>query len=376
LHRISSIGPAACLAFTLPATALALDSGASQPRVMLWHCSDAPLEGTGFPGCTATGKATRIEMGGSALRIEDVDTGGAASPADPRAMALDNGAIFLAWVAPGDGQGAYLLYAYDALNHQILSKAVTVEKGAEPPDAAAVAFLYRNMLGTSLYADLDSIESDTELWGLVFPENKVATVKQVVGLESPPPPPEPPRVHLGVGYALRANLGPELSDCAYSENIWHAINMALAVRAAPIVELVFDLDITPAQTRLGSIDSPNVALHFVAFMVGVRLRAVEVGHFSLLPGAGVGLGAIISKFGNGEIKGDDRKTSVHGSAWLSALFRFMLHRNVGFTLDLGAEVLFNTTKFVVEWSPLEPVDKLGGVGEFGLFSRFGLVFAL
>jgi hypothetical protein len=339
---------------------------------MLWHCSDEPLEGTGFPGCTATGEAMRIEMGGSALRIEDVDTGGAAAPADPRAMALESGAIFLAWVAPGDGQGAYLLYAYDALNHQILSKAVTVDEGAEPPDAAAVAFLYRNMLGTSLYADLDSIESDTELWGLVFPENKVATVKEVVGLESPPPPPEPPRVHLGVGYALRANLGPRLRDYSYSENIWHAISMVLNVRATSLVELAFDLDITPAGTRLGSKDSPSVALHVVSFMVGARLRAVEVGHFSLLPGAGVGLGAIISKVGNGEIEGEDRKTFVHGSGWVSALFRFMLHRNVGFTLDLGAEVLFNTTKFEIG----ENGEKLGGVGLFGLFSRFGLVFAL
>jgi hypothetical protein len=340
---------------------------------MLWHCSDEPLEGTGFPGCTATGKAMRIEMGGSTLRIEDVDTGGGAAPADPRTMALESGAIFLAWVAPGDGQGAYLLYAYDALNHQILSKAVTVDEGAEPPDAAAVAFLYRNMLGTSLYADLDSIESDTELWGLVFPENKVATVKQVVGLESPPPPPEPPRVHLGVGYSLRAYPLTE-------EYIWHAVNMALAVRAAPIVELAFDLDVTPAATSLASQDNVDVALHIVSLMAGVRLRAVEVGHFSLLPGVGVSLGATISNIVRGgeftDTGGETRGTYIDGSAWLSGLFRFMLHRHVGFTFELGAQVLFINRDFEVTTDGEEGGGVIRGLRYVGLFSRFGLVFAL
>ncbi len=367
MHRFSSIGSAVCLLLATPSPALALEHGGSTARLMLWHCSDEPLEGTGFPGCSATGKAMRIEMGGSYLSIEDVQTGGAAAPADPRALAIEKGAIFLAWVAPGDGQGAYLLYAYDALNHQILSKAVTVEEGTDPPDAAAVAFLYRNMLGTSLYADLDSIESDTDLWGLVFPENKVATVKQVVGLESPPAEPEPPRVHLGLGYALRAY--------PTARNIWHAINMSLSVLAAPLVELAFDLDITPAATKLGKIEGVRLDLHVVSFMAGVRLRAVEVGHFSLLPGAGLSLGASIARIKGGEIEGVDgktRETYIHGSAWTSVLFRFMLHRNVGFALELGAEVLFNYMDF--EIGPEGP--RINGLGRWGLFSRFGLVFAL
>jgi len=331
---------------------------------MLWHCDDAALEGTGFPGCAATGKAMRIEMGGSSMRIEDVETGGASSPADPRALAVESGAIFLAWVAPGDGQGDYLLYAYDALNHQILSKAVTVEGGTEPPDAAAVAFLYRNMLGTSLYADLDSIESDTDLWGLVFPAEKVATLKQVEGLEPPPAPPELPRVHVGIGYTLLAYPFPG--------DIWHAIAMALAVRVAPLVELGFDLAFTPVATSLGTVDLVSPSLHIVSFMAGARLRAAQVGHFSLLPGAGVSLSAAVWSVRNGEIDGESRGTYIYGSAWTSALFRFMLHRHVGFTLELGAEVLFYYEDFEV--GDEGPV--IDGLGHLGLFSRFGLVFAL
>lgn len=336
-------------------------------RIMLWFCNDESLEGTGFPGCEATGKAMRIEMGGSALRIDDVDTGGAPAPADPRAMTTGHGAIFLAWVAPGDGQGDYLLYAYDALNHQILSKAVTAKKGSEPPDAAAVAFLYRNMLGTSLYADLDSIESDTDLWGLVFPAEKVETVKQVVGIE-PPPEPVPPRVHFGVGYALRGY--------PLTKEIWHAINMALAVNATPLVELAFDLDVALVDEGLEPKQGVEVFLHVVSFMVGVRLRAVEVGHFTLLPGAGLGLDAAIARY-RGAVNGSlDRETFVHGSAWTSVLFRFMLHRNVGFSLDLGAEVLFNNTKFEIEPPAGEDAEVIDGLRGLGLFSRFGLVFAL
>lgn len=339
-------------------------AGAAEPgaaRVLVWHCSDEALEGTEFPGCEATGKALRIEIGGSVLSIKDVYAE-AARPADAERMARERGAIFVAWV---EGQeGGYVIYAYDALNDQVLSKSVEIEKGTAPPDAAEVAFLYRNMLGTSLYADLESIESDSGLWSLAFPAEKVQVVKEVEQLE-----PEPARVHLTLGYTL-------LSNPLEKPAAWHALSMGLGVRVHEIVAVALDLGVTPVASaftaRLGDVPIVKLKTFVVDVRASARIKVLDAGPFTLLPAAGVAMSVTVAEIVGGHISGNTQKSYPHGSAFVSLLMRLMMHRNVGFGLELGAEALFKRYRYDLETEDVTLLD----MGWLGLFLRFGLVFAL
>jgi hypothetical protein len=345
------------LALVLPVPVAATDGGEAE-RVLLWNCDDGSLAGTGFPGCEEVAQALRIEMEGVSLSIVDLDSGGTV-PLDLKAETASRGALFLAWVAPGNG--SYVLFAYDALNDQVVSKTV-VAGSVEPPDAAAVAFLYRNMLGTSLYSDLETIETDSELWSLVFPREKVKVVSKVEGIE--PAAPGPTRVRLALGYGLN---GYPLGSAA-----WHEISMGLAVRVHRLVDVGFDLGVTPA-AALFSEAGVKLAVHLVAARAGVWLRAVDREPFLLLPGAGFCVAASLVHIDGGiDPVGRAHTTSWHGTAWASVLLMLMMHRNVGLGLELGAEVLFNYQTYEVG----EDDREILSVGGLGLFLRFGFVFAL
>jgi hypothetical protein len=349
-----------------PGVARAAEPGAA--RVLVWHCSDEALEGTGFPGCEATGKALRIEIGGSVLGIKEVYAEDA-RPADAERMARERGAIFVAWVE--GREGGYVIYAYDALNDQVLSKSVEVEKGTAPPDAAEVAFLYRNMLGTSLYADLESIESDSGLWSLAFPEEKVQVVKEVEQLE-----PEPARVHLSLGYTLLSN--PQRKKIE-EWPAWHALSMGLGVRVHEIVAVALELGVTPVASPFTAKRDGVPLVKLKTFLVDVRasarVKVLDAGPFTLLPAAGVAMSVTVAEIEGGHISGNTQKSYPHGSAFVSLLMRLMMHRNVGFGLELGAEALFKRYTYGLEMEEGEVVTLLK-MGWLGLFVRFGLVFAL
>jgi hypothetical protein len=334
-----------------------MDPGA--PRVLWWYCADADLAKTGFPGCEAVAEALRIEMGAS-LSIVEKDP---PVPENPRAVAVEARALFIAWVAPGGDGAAYVLYAYDALNDQVLSKRVELGKG-KPPDAEAVAFLYRNMLGTSLYADLESIGSDSDLWSLAFPEEKVSVVKKVEGLTPPAPPARPPVVHLGLGYGLLAYpLGP---------SVWHALAVGIGVRVHRLVDLGIDVGVTPISVDRNDLDSgTSVSVHLVSLRAGLRVVALSTGPFSLLPGLGAGALVSIASSSNGLIDGKSRQTDPIGTLFASLLARLYFHRYVGLDLELGAELLVNPYRYEVGDPP-----KALKMGRLGLIGRLGFVFAI
>lgn len=340
---------------------------------MIFHCMDEPLQDTGFPGCEATLEALKVEIGSQALQIVAVDAQQPA-PVDPRMLAQQQEAIFVAWVVPGDGDAAYVLYAYDALNVQFVSKEVVLEPGKQPPDGQAVAFLYRNMLGTSLFADLESIETDVQLWSLAFPEEKVRKFKDVEGLNPPPAPLQPPRIHVDLAY--------HLTGYPAASRMWHMISPGLHGRVHPLVELWIDTGGTPGPV---SVTDPatglSMRLWLVHVLAGVRIRAVSRGVFTFLPGAGLGLDIPIMKVSGGATPGGDSlDAEVLATGAVSLLARFMFHRHVGLGVEFGAQVLFNTSRYCIG-GPADPQEnrceaELLDFGRVSVFARLGVVFGL
>jgi hypothetical protein len=281
-------------------------------------------------------------------------------------VAHEQGAIFLAWVIPAADGTSYLLYAYDALNDQILSKEVNFVSGADPPDAAAVAFLYRNMLGTSLFSDLEFIESDVGLWGLAFPLEKVEKVKNVEGWQPPVPVVRESKLHLGLSYEP---IGYPVAKTAF-----HLVSIGFHFRFHSLVEGWLESGATP-----GPVDREHsglkLELWMLALQAGVRIRALTRGPFTLLPGLGFGLDLAFARFSGGRTdEGQTAHTSAHGSAVASVLGRFMFHPRVGLGVEFGAQVLFNTDRYCVDTPDEECVAVLLDFGWVGLFARVGVVF--
>jgi hypothetical protein len=352
----------------------AVDEFEEAPRLLLWHCHDSDLDDTGFPGCEVTLEALKVEIGGSSLAVIPVSTH-SAFPPDPRAMAMQGGAIFVAWVAPRTGGAGYVIYAYDALNAQILSKEVVVEKGHEAPDAEAVAFLYRNMLGTSLFTDLETIEQDVDLWSLAFPEEKVQKFKDVEGVSPPAhgvekPSPPRPRVHLDLAYRL--------SGFVQAAEMWHEISMAFNVRLHRYLEVWLAACGSPGPV---SIEQEPLAVRVRIWLVqtsaGVRLRVLTAGVFSLLPSLGVGLDTAVADISGGRTAGGrSRRTLLHATGTASLLGRVMFHERAGLGVEIGTQVLFNTSRFCVDGPSGGCREELLDFGRVSVFARLGVVFGL
>jgi hypothetical protein len=342
-------------------------AGQAPARVLLWACDDAPLEGSGFPGCGETAKALKIEMEGASLQVRSVGTDPAA--VDPRAVTGAEGAVFMAWVVAG-ASGGYVLYAYDSINDLVLSKSVTALKPSELPDAAAVAFLYRNMLGTSLSSDLASIESDASLWSLAFPAEKVRTVQQVEGLDRPEP--AGPRVIIATGYWLE---GYPLAPA-----ILHAAMLSIGVIVHPRVEVAVELGGTPVPLeRRASGSDASVSLHLVDLEAWARARIASAGPFVLLAGGGLGLKLAIASLSSAAFEGGNaERTHAQGCFVTSILARVMLGGRVGLALELGVEALFNYKDYRLEppEGSLDEPRSILALGPLGLLARLQLAFAI
>ncbi len=343
-----------------------LDAGVE--RTMLWHCHDGSLESTGFPGCDVTLNALKVEIGSASLEVVFVPAEEAA-PLDPRALAQQGGAIFVAWVVPGLGPVSYVLYAYDSINMQIMSKEVVEGQGGETPNAEGIAFLYRNMLGTSLFADLESIETDVGLWSLAFPDEKVKKFRDVEGLGAPVAAAGPTVLHLDASYMVNGffSVG----------GVWHEVALGLHGRVHRLLEVWLSASGAPGPMKVSDPSGLDLDVWLVQLSTGLRIVAFERGILALMPGLGAGLDVVVTDVSGGlTAAGSGRDTGLNATGFASILLRLMFHRRFGLGLELGAQVLFNTRDFCVIGPDGECEATILDLGRVSLLARLGVVFGL
>ncbi len=140
---------------------LAGPGGAQQVLVL---CPDdlAPA----IPGCAKLAQALAVE-------VEEFSMTPITGPT-PWAMPVQDmagpGIPFVLWVT--EEPGGIVLHVFDASNDIELYKVLDTSAMAEPPGAADLAILFKNLMGTSLYADLAAIEDDDAMFDLAVPAGK------------------------------------------------------------------------------------------------------------------------------------------------------------------------------------------------------------
>jgi hypothetical protein len=130
-----------------------------------------------LPDCDSAGLALKKELRISGFELIKIP----APPSvvkDPDSLVIaenlaESGASFIVWTDDGT-----LIRIYDAINRQLVKVDVSlVVKETLKPDEMAIVI--RNIMGMSLFADLDAIEGDDELLALAFTDEKLSQIVKV-----------------------------------------------------------------------------------------------------------------------------------------------------------------------------------------------------
>lgn len=155
------------LALTLLAWAGPASSQAQGDRptsVVKVLCADSLPQG--LPGCQEVAEALSVE-------VEEFSMTAVTGPA-PWEMVLwevsGPGVSFVVWMTPA--LEGVVMHVYETSTETELTRVLTEADLEAMPTAADLAILFKNLMGTSLYADLASIEDDELLMDLAVPEDK------------------------------------------------------------------------------------------------------------------------------------------------------------------------------------------------------------
>jgi len=130
-----------------------------------------------LPDCESTGSALQRELEISGLEFIQIPTPPSMvkNPDDPSIAQnlAEGGSSFVVW-----SDEFSILRIYDAINRQLIKidMKIITNKSLEPDETA---IFIKNVMGTSLFADLDAIEGEEKLQSLALNDKKISQIMKV-----------------------------------------------------------------------------------------------------------------------------------------------------------------------------------------------------
>jgi hypothetical protein len=242
------------------------------------------------------------------------------------------GAIFAVWFSVMESSKGNLpvMHVYDPDNRQVFTRMGAPASVEGELDYKDMAFRLRNLMGASLYSDLEGILDDEELMFMAVPEERWKTIGEVVGAAAPA---RRSWVSLGLGYLLMGY--------PTARGWYHGFAFEIAVIPVKRLNVFIDGGFAALPGAIAKEPAENVDLELgsnqILVGVGVRYDLLVFGPVALAPEAGFHLGM--------------SKTRVHGAVdreflelnpalWGGLAARFSIVERFALTLGMRFENLF------------------------------------
>lgn len=307
---------------------------------VLFFCDDLVLGKEG--GCSEMHRTLKKEMADFGLTLIDSPFNVIDVPAQgpvPEIIvekASEAGAIFAVWfsVMKSSQGNLPVMHVYDPDNRQVFSRMGAPASAEGELDYQDMAFRLRNLMGASLYSDLEGILEEEALLSLAIPEEKRETIGEVVGAA----PEKRSWVSLGLGYHLVGYP---------TEKSWyHGFEFEVAVLPVKRLDVFIDGGVVFLPGVVARQPEGGVHLQFenrqVLMGLGARYALLRLGPVEVAPAAGFRLGISMTRVAR-SVNRDFLR--VNPALWGGLVVRISIVERFAFTVGMRLENVFRYETF-------------------------------